>query len=210
MSSASREYISDHNLLMLNGSNYAWWKPRALQALDRRRLGYIIDEDDEIENIDPWHARLDSRQARSLLLTMVPAEYFDSLQELKTPQLIWQTLEERFSVDRIDKKYIADQFYFLRYDLNLTIGQYIAKINNYAQQLKDIKGNVDDYACLHVLTKGLPTSFNNIVETIDNTKDISYADACAMLLKKEYFYSTCSRSRSRSRSWRTSSRFIYM
>lgn len=51
--------------------------------------------------------------------------------------------------------------------------------------MRDIKSTVDELACLHVLIKGLPSSFNHIVETIDSAKNMSYEDACAMLLKKE-------------------------
>lgn len=43
---------------MLDGSNFAWWKPRALQAFNCRRLGYMIDGEIEC-GIDPWHADLD-------------------------------------------------------------------------------------------------------------------------------------------------------
>lgn len=70
------------------------------------------------------------------------AGYYDGFQEFKMSQLIYEALEERFSVNWID---MGNQFYFFRYKNNLTIGQCITKINNYAQQLvttpqtKDIK-----------------------------------------------------------------------
>lgn len=54
-------------------------------ALDCRRLGYTID-DDEIENLKLLYDKLDTRHARSLLLAIVPPEYYDFLQELMDPK----------------------------------------------------------------------------------------------------------------------------
>lgn len=174
---------------LLTSNNYSVWAPLARNLLKRKRLFYYIHDGPAVRNQkkDKAEINLDMDQAFGFLESLISREIRHQVikNEDTDPAALWQTLKDRFGSTKLDKDYLASQFYELTFPSNGSMVRHINTINDLSAQLAEIQEAPGDLAKKHVLMRALPPQYNIYRVFIGSDSSISFDDACRRLIKAE-------------------------